>query len=103
MHFLKSHFKLKLIFLALEPTEPPTFILPLSNVMARAGQKIKLECEVSGLPLPILTWSHNGKPVKETRESKVCETLSKFLIFNLNGSIYLITTRKKLFLIKIFL
>lgn len=56
---------------ALEPTELPKFILPLSNVMARAGQKIKLECEVSGLPLPTLTWSHNGKTVKETRELKV--------------------------------
>ncbi|RZC41074.1 I-set and/or Spectrin domain containing protein, partial [Asbolus verrucosus] len=55
----------------LEPTEAPKFILPLSNVMARAGQKIKLECEVSGLPPPILTWSHNGKAVKETRELKL--------------------------------
>lgn len=57
--------------LAREPAESPTFTVPLSNVMARAGQKIKLECEVSGLPPPILTWSHNGKPVKETRELKV--------------------------------
>lgn len=53
------------------PTEKPIFVIPLSNVMARAGQKIKLECEVSGLPTPSLTWSHNGKPVKETRELKV--------------------------------
>lgn len=59
---------------ALEPTESPTFVLPLSNVMARAGQKIKLECEVTGLPLPILTWTHNGKAVKETRELKVGNT-----------------------------
>ncbi|KYB28240.1 SEC14 domain and spectrin repeat-containing protein 1-like Protein [Tribolium castaneum] len=55
----------------LEPTEAPKFILPLSNVMARAGQKIKLECEVSGLPPPILTWTHNGKAVKEARELKL--------------------------------
>ncbi|XP_031348623.1 titin isoform X3 [Photinus pyralis] len=53
-----------------EKTENPFFTIPLSNVMARAGQKIKLECEVSGLPTPSLTWSHNGKPVKETRELK---------------------------------
>lgn len=57
--------------LAREPAESPTFTVPLSNVMARAGQKIKLECEVSGLPPPTLTWSHNGKPVRETRELKV--------------------------------
>ncbi|XP_066257895.1 uncharacterized protein [Euwallacea similis] len=60
-----------LVITATELTEAPVFITPLSNVMARAGQKIKLECEVAGLPPPTLTWSHNGKPVKETREIKL--------------------------------
>nr|CAI5864925.1 unnamed protein product [Callosobruchus analis] len=60
-----------LVVTPLEPTEAPKFIVPLSNVMARAGQKIKLECEVSGVPLPTLTWSHDGKPVRETRELKL--------------------------------
>lgn len=54
-----------------QQTEYPLFVTPLSNVMARAGQKIKLECEVSGVPIPSITWSHNGKPVKETHELKV--------------------------------
>ncbi|XP_066996542.2 titin isoform X1 [Anabrus simplex] len=61
----------KLTVEPLEPTEAPSFIIPLSNVMARAGQKIKLECEVTGLPAPELSWSHNGKPVKETRDLKL--------------------------------
>lgn len=66
----------------MEPTQAPVFITPLSNVMARAGQKIKLECEVAGLPQPTLTWSHNGKPVKETREIKVSVlSFSQFLLF----------------------
>ncbi|KAJ8980936.1 hypothetical protein NQ317_000946 [Molorchus minor] len=70
-----------LVVTPLEPTEAPAFVVPLSNVMARAGQKIKLECEVSGLPLPTLTWSHNGKPVKETRELKLqCEDKKATLI-----------------------
>ncbi|CAH1976518.1 unnamed protein product [Acanthoscelides obtectus] len=60
-----------LVVTPLEPTEAPRFIVPLSNVMARAGQKIKLECEVSGVPLPTLAWSHDGKPVRETRELKL--------------------------------
>ncbi|XP_050302710.1 titin-like isoform X2 [Anthonomus grandis grandis] len=60
-----------LIVTSLEPVEPPVFTTTLSNVMARAGQKIKLECEVAGLPSPILTWSHNGKALKETREIKL--------------------------------
>nr|CAD7575774.1 unnamed protein product [Timema californicum] len=62
--------KARLTVEPLEPTESPAFVTPLSNVMARAGQKIKLECEVTGLPTPELSWIHNGKPVKETRDLK---------------------------------
>ncbi|KAL3275186.1 hypothetical protein HHI36_019955 [Cryptolaemus montrouzieri] len=53
------------------PTQAPSIISPLSNVMARAGQKIKLECEVTGLPTPELVWYQNGYPLKETREQKL--------------------------------
>jgi hypothetical protein len=60
-----------LLYTALEPTEAPSFVTPLSNVMARAGQKIKLECEVTGLPAPELSWSHNGKLMQETHDIKV--------------------------------
>lgn len=49
-------------FTAIEPTEVPVFRVPLSNVMARVGQKIKLECEVTGIPRPELNWTQNGKP-----------------------------------------
>nr|CAD7455194.1 unnamed protein product [Timema tahoe] len=62
--------KARLTVEPLEPTESPAFVTPLSNVMARAGQKIKLECEVTGLPMPELSWIQNGKPVKETRDLK---------------------------------
>ncbi|XP_072152898.1 uncharacterized protein zormin isoform X1 [Bemisia tabaci] len=36
--------------------------------MARAGQKIKLECEVEGEPHPELIWIHNDKVIPETRD-----------------------------------
>lgn len=55
----------------MEPTAAPEFIVPLSNIMARAGQKIKLECEVTGLPQPQLLWTHNGRLLKEGRDVKV--------------------------------
>uniref|UniRef100_A0A182PH82 Ig-like domain-containing protein n=1 Tax=Anopheles epiroticus TaxID=199890 RepID=A0A182PH82_9DIPT len=45
----------------LEPTEFPDFPEPLSNVMARVGQKIRLEAKVSGTPQPELMWTHDGK------------------------------------------
>ncbi|XP_038114693.1 titin isoform X5 [Culex quinquefasciatus] len=45
----------------LEPTEYPSFRAPLSNVMARVGQKIKLEAEVAGIPPPEVMWTHDGQ------------------------------------------
>lgn len=49
----------------------PVFVIPLSNLMARAGQKFKLECQVAGEPLPTVAWFHNNKPVKETPDCRV--------------------------------
>ena len=59
------------LFLALEPTELPSFVVGLSNVMARTGQKVRLECSIVGLPFPTVTWLHNSKLIKETRDIKV--------------------------------
>ena len=56
---------------ALVPYEKPQFATPLSNVMARAGQKLRLECEVSGLPHPELVWLHNGRTVQPGRDTRV--------------------------------
>ncbi|XP_067210497.1 uncharacterized protein zormin isoform X3 [Linepithema humile] len=52
-------------------TKKPYFVVPLSNAMARAGQKVKLECEASGDPVPELIWSHDGKPIEETKYHKI--------------------------------
>lgn len=60
-----------LLFIGKERIEAPVFTVPLSNIMARAGQKIKLECEVHGTPEPQITWLHNGKNIKESHELKV--------------------------------
>ncbi|XP_076636076.1 uncharacterized protein LOC143349064 isoform X2 [Colletes latitarsis] len=50
--------------------EKPCFITPLSNAMGRAGQRIKLECEVRGNPTPTLTWYHDGRPIEESPNLK---------------------------------
>ncbi|KAL4132316.1 hypothetical protein QTP88_009488 [Uroleucon formosanum] len=68
----------KLLVDALEKSEDgPTFVVPLSNVMARAGQKLKLECEVETNSPPILIWLHNGKVMKEIKDFKVSENRGK--------------------------
>lgn len=40
--------------------------------MARVGQKIKLDCEVTGIPTPEVYWLHNDKPL--TRADVKVET-----------------------------
>ncbi|XP_037901175.1 titin isoform X13 [Glossina fuscipes] len=64
-----EHCSASLVVEPLEPTEIPHFKIPLSNVMARVGQKIKLEALIGGLPIPDICWLHNGKPYKP-REMK---------------------------------
>ena len=46
---------------SVELLETPQIIVPLSNVMARVGQKIKIECQLSGVPTPEIFWTHDGK------------------------------------------
>ncbi|XP_046807759.1 uncharacterized protein LOC111679299 isoform X8 [Lucilia cuprina] len=57
-----EHCSASLIVEPLEPTEMPHFKIPLTNVMARVGQKIKLEALIGGIPRPDIYWLHNGKP-----------------------------------------
>lgn len=42
--------------------------------MARVGQKIKLECEITGTPRPQIHWTHNGKAFTG-RDFKVSNTI----------------------------
>ncbi|XP_053952607.1 titin homolog isoform X7 [Anastrepha ludens] len=57
-----EHCSASLIVEPLEPTEVPHFKIPLTNAMARVGQKIKLEALIGGIPRPDIFWMHNGKP-----------------------------------------
>ncbi|XP_067644771.1 uncharacterized protein zormin isoform X1 [Eurosta solidaginis] len=57
-----EHCSASLIVEPLEPTEIPHFKIPLSNAMARVGQKVKLEALIGGIPRPEIFWMHNGKP-----------------------------------------
>ncbi|XP_072764140.1 uncharacterized protein [Anoplolepis gracilipes] len=52
-------------------TKKPYFVTPLSNTMVRTGQRVKLECEAKGEPIPELSWTHDGKPIEETRYHRI--------------------------------
>ena len=46
-----------------EIREAPVFHEPLVNVEVITGQPLHLECQISGIPSPDLTWKHNNKPI----------------------------------------
>ncbi|CAH1395285.1 unnamed protein product [Nezara viridula] len=54
---------------------PPIFISELTNVMARAGQKVRLDCEVTNADR--LEWTHDGRIVNETPEIKLIQEGTK--------------------------
>ncbi|XP_011705984.1 PREDICTED: uncharacterized protein LOC105461199 isoform X2 [Wasmannia auropunctata] len=62
-------------FLDVKPAQisvkKPYFVVPLSNAMARAGQRVKLECEANGDPVPELIWTHDGKLIEESKYYKI--------------------------------
>jgi titin len=63
----------------------PVFITPLSNVMARTGEKLRLECEVESVPESVFTWTKDGKAIKESQDILVTKIKNKSkanLIFN---------------------
>ncbi|XP_018338023.1 PREDICTED: titin-like isoform X4 [Trachymyrmex septentrionalis] len=49
----------------------PYFVEPLSNAMVRVGQRVKLECEANGDPIPKLIWTHDGKLIEESKYHKI--------------------------------
>ncbi|XP_066905382.1 uncharacterized protein [Halyomorpha halys] len=59
----------------LKTVPPPKFISELTNVMARAGQKVRLDCEVANVDR--LEWTHDGRIVNETPEIKLIQEGTK--------------------------
>lgn len=39
--------------------------------MVKAGQRVKLECEATGDPVPELIWTHDGISIEESKYHKV--------------------------------
>jgi hypothetical protein len=45
--------------------EPPRFIIPLEDCVVTVGSPIELECKVTGVPMPSVKWSKDGRPLVE--------------------------------------
>ncbi|XP_059503638.1 striated muscle preferentially expressed protein kinase [Stegostoma tigrinum] len=51
----------------------PDFIKPIQNVEVTEGKDAVLECQVTGLPYPAITWYHNGHRLDSTDERRMTQ------------------------------
>ncbi|XP_012542170.2 titin isoform X3 [Monomorium pharaonis] len=91
-------------FLSVKPAQisakEPYFVIPLSNVMVRVGQRVKLECEANGDPIPELIWTHDGKLIEESKYHKIQTdggrtSLTITEAFPKNAGSYMVTANNK--------
>ena len=53
------------------PAGPPRFIKCLRDVWSPLGEKVEMQVQVGGEPMPELTWYHNDKAIMEGKDFKV--------------------------------
>ncbi|XP_067890786.1 striated muscle preferentially expressed protein kinase [Heterodontus francisci] len=51
----------------------PDFIKPIQNIDVMEGKDAVLECQVTGLPYPAITWYHNGHKLESTDEWRMTQ------------------------------
>ncbi|XP_038625027.1 striated muscle preferentially expressed protein kinase [Tachyglossus aculeatus] len=57
----------------LERLSIPDFLRPLQDVDVGQGKEAALECQVSGLPYPTISWFHNGQRVQSSDERRMTQ------------------------------
>lgn len=49
----------------LEMGEAPQFVIPLEDLSVFVGSAIEMECKCTGVPMPTVKWSKDGRPLVE--------------------------------------
>ena len=52
-------------------TEQPSITVHPNGVTIREGQNVTLSCNASGNPVPTISWTRNGSPVKTSDHSRI--------------------------------
>ena len=50
-----------LFFLEKEQMQPPKFVERMQNFTVNEGQPVTLTCQVTGVPVPMISWQKDGK------------------------------------------
>ncbi|XP_062853709.1 striated muscle preferentially expressed protein kinase, partial [Trichomycterus rosablanca] len=51
----------------------PDFVKPLSDLEVVEGKDAVLQCKVTGMPYPTITWYHNGQKIDNTEDRKMTQ------------------------------
>lgn len=64
------------------------------NVSVVVKNPVVLSCEASGIPLPVITWLKDGRPIKTSSSIRVLSGESLFdffgFFFNVMGKVFLL-------------
>ncbi|XP_075037113.1 striated muscle preferentially expressed protein kinase isoform X2 [Mixophyes fleayi] len=51
----------------------PDFLHPLQDLDVVDSREVQLECQVTGLPYPTITWYHNGQKIQSTEDRRMTQ------------------------------
>ncbi|XP_044159571.1 LOW QUALITY PROTEIN: striated muscle preferentially expressed protein kinase [Bufo gargarizans] len=51
----------------------PDFLRPLQDLDVVESREVQLECQVTGLPYPAITWYHNGQKIQSTDDRRMTQ------------------------------
>ncbi|KAM3916775.1 striated muscle preferentially expressed protein kinase isoform 2-T2 [Leptodactylus fuscus] len=51
----------------------PDFLRPLQDLDVVESREVQLECQVTGLPYPTITWYHNGQKIQSTDDRRMTQ------------------------------
>ncbi|XP_069838652.1 striated muscle preferentially expressed protein kinase isoform X2 [Dendropsophus ebraccatus] len=51
----------------------PDFLRPLQDLDVVESREVQLECQVTGLPYPTITWYHNGRKIQSTDDRRMTQ------------------------------
>lgn len=64
----------------------PTLVEPLHDVSVNEGDSIRMSCKIHGEPHPMITWYHNGQPIKPSKYFQFSSTQDGHQVLNMAGA-----------------
>ena len=64
----------------------PTLVEPLHDASVNEGDSVRMTCKIHGEPRPMMTWYHNGQPIKPSKYFQFSSTPDGHQVLNIAGA-----------------